>query len=388
MAIFNYAGIYMVLDVNSPLPNDSINQADPAPSYNEVYLNRTFAILDAFREWPNLLGFFSANELINNNATVNTAPYIRAVTRDLKQYMQARGGRQVPVGYSAADVRPTLEGQSNYVQCTIGGTTQSDYINGGRSDFFGLNSYSWCGDATFQSSTYDQLASLFANTTIPVFFSEFGCNAVTPRTFTEIATLYSSQMTTWSGGLVYEWTQEPNNFGLVQVNNDGSLTILQDYVNLQNQYNNVNLTQILSANTTANALTPPTCDAALVPGFPSFDLPAQLPAISSLIKNGAPGATVGSSTTPTSTALAINVTPLSGPMTSTLSVTQASSANAPGGATGAPAATAAASSSGGSRTTSSSAAASSTGAAVNIEAKANNAAFGVGVGAAAMWLMG
>lgn len=194
----------MVLDVNSPLPGESINQADPAPSYNAAYLNRTFAILDNFREFPNLLGFFSANELINMDSNTNTAPYIRAVTRDLKQYMQARGGRQAPVGYSAADVRDVLQDTSNYVQCTIGGTTASDYINGGRSDFFGLNSYSWCGDATFQSSTYDQLAEIFANTTIPVFFSEFGCNKVEPRTFTEIAALYGPQMTTWSGGLVYE----------------------------------------------------------------------------------------------------------------------------------------------------------------------------------------
>jgi len=48
--------------------------------------------------------------------------------------MQARGGRQVPVGYSAADVREILVSTSNYLQCTIGGTTASDYINGGRSD--------------------------------------------------------------------------------------------------------------------------------------------------------------------------------------------------------------------------------------------------------------
>jgi len=38
--------------------------------------------------------------------------------------------------------------------------------------FFGLNSYSWCGNATFVSSTYNQLVADFANTTIPVFFSE------------------------------------------------------------------------------------------------------------------------------------------------------------------------------------------------------------------------
>lgn len=191
----------MILDVNSPLPNESINQDDPSSSYDSAYLNRTFAILDNFREFPNTLGFFSANELINADTNTGDAPYIRAVTRDLKQYLQARGGRQVPIGYSAADVRDILVDTSNYVQCTIGGTTSADYINGGRSDFFGLNSYSWCGDATFVSSTYNQLAADFANTTIPVFFSEFGCNTPSPRTFTEIAALYGPQMTTWSGGL-------------------------------------------------------------------------------------------------------------------------------------------------------------------------------------------
>jgi len=73
--------------------------------------------------------------LINTEANANEdAAYIRAVTRDLKQYMQARGGRQVPVGYSAADVRAILVNTANYLQCTIGGTSASDYISGGRSD--------------------------------------------------------------------------------------------------------------------------------------------------------------------------------------------------------------------------------------------------------------
>lgn len=158
----------MVLDVNSPLPNESINQAAPATSYNAAYLNRTFAVLDAFREYPNTLGFFAANELINDASNDFDAPYIRAVTRDLKEYMTARGGRQIPVGYSAADVRPILVDTANYVSCRIGSGT-----NDGKVDFFGLNSYSWCDGDNFMTSTYDVLASDFANTTIPVFFSEF-----------------------------------------------------------------------------------------------------------------------------------------------------------------------------------------------------------------------
>jgi len=159
----------MVLDVNSPLPNESINQLAPWTSYNSGYLNRTFAILDAFRQYPNTLGFFASNEVINDLSNDFNAPYIRAVTRDLKEYMAARGGRQIPVGYSAADVRPILVDTANYVSCSISGVQ-----NDGKADFFGLNSYSWCNGDNFQTSTYNVLADDFANTTIPVFFSEFG----------------------------------------------------------------------------------------------------------------------------------------------------------------------------------------------------------------------
>jgi len=59
--------------------------------------------------------------------------------------MQARGGRQVPVGYSAADVRAILVNTASYLQCTIGGTTASDYINGGRSDVSILPAAGGCG---------------------------------------------------------------------------------------------------------------------------------------------------------------------------------------------------------------------------------------------------
>jgi hypothetical protein len=82
------------------------------------------------------------------------------------------------------------------------------------SDFFGLNSYSWCGgDATFQSAGYNTLVDMFKDSAIPVFFSEYGCNKVMPRVFDEVAALYSSQMTALSGGLVYEYSQvSPQHF--------------------------------------------------------------------------------------------------------------------------------------------------------------------------------
>ena len=169
-SIFNAVGIYMIIDVNAPLDGASIDRTKPRQTYDTEYLNRTFNIIDAFRGYPNTLGFFGANELINDVPTAKgNPPYIRAVQRDMKNYMKARGGRQIPVGYSAADVKELRHDQANYLQCYIDG----DKNDMSRSDFFGINSYSWCGDSSFQNAGYDQLVDVFGNLTMPIFFSEY-----------------------------------------------------------------------------------------------------------------------------------------------------------------------------------------------------------------------
>lgn len=96
------AGIYLALDINTP--KYSIRRDRPAPSYNSVYLQNVFATIDEFHKYDNTLLFFSGNELINDIPTSNTAPYVKAVTRDIKQYIGNRGYRKIPVGYSAADI--------------------------------------------------------------------------------------------------------------------------------------------------------------------------------------------------------------------------------------------------------------------------------------------
>jgi hypothetical protein len=76
MSIFNAAGIYVILDVNSPMV--SLNRAEPASSYNADYLKYVFSQVENFKGYPNTLGFFAANEVINDigTATANP-PYIR-----------------------------------------------------------------------------------------------------------------------------------------------------------------------------------------------------------------------------------------------------------------------------------------------------------------------
>ena len=287
-SIFNAVGIYMILDVNTPLPNESINSGDPSSSYDSTYLEQIFGVVEAFKNYPNTLGFFAANELINDNVTGATdPPYIRAVTRDLKNYIAKHSSRTIPVGYSAADVRPVLIDTWEYVQCAINGSA-SDMS---RSDFFGLNSYSWCGStATYESSGYNVLVADFSNTTIPVFFSEYGCNIIEPRVWDEVQALYSPMMTSvMSGGLAYEFTEGSNNYGLVNISANESATLRVDYNNLQAQLNKISISALESVNSTATALTPPTCSSSLIDnsGFDNqFNIPAVPPGGQELIDNG------------------------------------------------------------------------------------------------------
>lgn len=300
-SIFNAAGIYLLLDVNSPLPNQSLNRGEPWTSYNTDYLKRVFAVVEAFKSYPNTLGFFSGNEVINEESVEQVPDFIRAVTRDLKQYISKHVSRPIPVGYSAADVRSLLADTWAYLSCGIDDQSES------KIDFFGLNSYSWCGDSSFTTSGYDVLVQGFSNTTIPVFFSEYGCNDPNPRIFTEVPVLYGPQMTTvMSGGLVYEYSQEVSNYGLVNLNDNKTVSLRGDYGSLQEQYNKIDIKQLMSGNATATSLTPPTCAKSLITssGFPTgFDVPDQPDGAKDIIDSGLSDAPSGKTVDVTDTAV-------------------------------------------------------------------------------------
>lgn len=232
--------------------------------------------------------FFSGNEVINDVPSSITAPYIRAVTRDIKQYIKAHSDRSIPVGYSAADVREVLIDSWAYMQCSLTGDDTDDSI----ADIFALNSYSWCGDATFEEAGYDKLVEYFNETSIPVFMSEYGCNEIKPRVFDEVAGLYGERMTSFfSGGVVYEYTQEKNDYGLVVLNEDGSATLRTDYDNFQKQLNKLNFTELQSTKSLVPEIPFPKCDKKLIKSgkFPSnfTDIPTPpKDGTADLIKNG------------------------------------------------------------------------------------------------------
>jgi len=230
MKMLDDAGIYLALDANTP--DYSLNRENAATlrrSYNDVYLQNVFATIDAFADYNNLLLFFSGNEVINEKSNTNAAPYIKAVTRDMKQYISNRKSRMIPVGYSAADVSENIEQQALYFNC---GSDDS------RSDFFAFNDYSWCDPSSFEQSGWDVKVQTYSNYSKPIFLSEFGCITNT-RQWGEIAALYSTDMTSvYSGGLAYEYTVEENGYGLVSISSNGEIEPNEDFGRLRTAYQN------------------------------------------------------------------------------------------------------------------------------------------------------
>ncbi|KAK7207924.1 Glucanosyltransferase-domain-containing protein [Myxozyma melibiosi] len=241
------AGIYLLLDVNTPIYGQSLNRDEPWTTYTESYLTHVFAVIEAFAGYNNTLGFFAGNEVVNNETSAEASPhYVKAVVRDMKEYMGNHTIRQIPVGYSSADDLDYRVSLANYLEAG----PAEDAV-----DFYGVNSYEWCGENTFEGAGFDTLVENFENYTIPVFFSEFGCNLVQPRLFEEVASIFSNNMSkVFSGGLVYEYSQEDSDYGLVSIADDGSVTMLSDFTALSAKF----ATATTSGLSTASASARPT----------------------------------------------------------------------------------------------------------------------------------
>lgn len=139
----------------------------------------------------------------------------------MRQYINKQGLRKIPVGYSAADVSDSRMEMAHYMNC---GTDEE------RSDFFAFNDYSWCSPSSFKEAGWDQKVKNFTGYGLPIFLSEYGCIKPGPRTFEEIASLYSTDMTeVYSGGLVYEYSEEGSGYGLVEIKDSTSVEELKGF---------------------------------------------------------------------------------------------------------------------------------------------------------------
>lgn len=224
MTLLATAGIYLVLDVNSPLEGQHLNRYEPWTTYNEIYIKHVFDVIHEFSGYNNTLGFFAGNEIVNDETSANHAPvYVKAIVRDMKQFLKQISPRPIPVGYSAADDLAYRISLAEYLECYDSEPVETI-------DFYGVNTYQWCGEQTFLTSGYNHLVRDYSGYSKPIFFSEYGCNEVLPRTFKEVESIFSNQMTdVFSGGLLYEYSQQPNNYGLVDYDEDGNVILLPDF---------------------------------------------------------------------------------------------------------------------------------------------------------------
>lgn len=96
-------------------------------------------------------------------------------------------------------------------------------------------------------------------------------------------------MSVISGGLVYEYSQEEADYGLVLINANGTVTLLQDYDNLQEQFNKIDMSAQTSINSGSVKIQPPQCSASLIKAnefSKNFTIPAVCPGCQQLISNG------------------------------------------------------------------------------------------------------
>lgn len=227
MEMLQNAGIYLVADLSEP--KTSINRDDP--KWDVELYSRYTAVVDELAPYSNVIGFFAGNEVSNNKSNTDASAFVKAAVRDTKAYIKKKNYRPMGVGYATNDDAEIRDDMADYFNCN----SRDESI-----DFWGYNIYSWCGDSSFKESGYDKVVKEFSKYSVPVFFAEYGCNEVRPRKFTDVAALYGPQMTpVISGGIVYMYFQEANNYGLVDLKDD-KVKPRTDFKNLKEQISKIN----------------------------------------------------------------------------------------------------------------------------------------------------
>ncbi|KAI0884929.1 glycoside hydrolase family 72 protein [Annulohypoxylon maeteangense] len=205
------AGIY-VLPCIAPPYDESADLSELNPYRLEV-LQWYFKAVDNMTKYPNTLGLVLSCEFINDVYRTVLAPMLRAVVRDVKKYIRLiarkKNVRALPVGIFAPDEPSLLKPHYEYF---VSGPEKEAI------DFLGFNEFSRPRESPLHESSYDDIIEIFASSPVPVFFSMYGNNTVSPRLFHETNCLYCdfNMLSIFSGGFVYEFFQKPGTqFGLI-----------------------------------------------------------------------------------------------------------------------------------------------------------------------------
>ncbi|KAI0965342.1 Glucanosyltransferase-domain-containing protein [Xylaria arbuscula] len=257
--------IYVVADLSEP--STSIDSNDP--EWTVPLYERYTAVVDAFSKYNNVIGFFAGNEVVEKANQTEAAAFVKAAVRDTKAYIKSQKYRDtLGVGYATADV-PSRDQLAHYFACQPESDVDTSI------DFWGYNVYSWCGYSNYAMSSYGEREEFFSDYPVPVFFAEYGCidgipGGPTHRPFTEVPVLFGNMTDVFSGGIVYQWFQSTNNYGLVQI--DGNdVNPEPDFTSLMSQ-----LAKVTPSSTQSSAYKP-TNTAPACPTTESSWLPVASP---------------------------------------------------------------------------------------------------------------
>lgn len=226
MKLLDDAGIYVISDLSEP--SNSINRDDP--KWDTTLFKRYTGVVDNLAAYDNVVGFFAGNEVSNNKSNTEASAFVKAAVRDTKKYIKDNKSRWLGVGYAANDDKDIRIEIADYFNCG----PETDSI-----DYWGYNIYSWCGKSSMELSGYSDWVKFFSNYSVPVFFAEYGCNepdGAAGRIWQETTALYQNEMTkVFSGGIVYMYFQEANDYGVVEIENNKAVK-LKDFKGLAEKH--------------------------------------------------------------------------------------------------------------------------------------------------------
>jgi 1,3-beta-glucanosyltransferase GAS5 len=194
MFAFGEAGIYIVvrLDGIFTSPAEMIGSEGTNVFYDYVYIDALKASIDIFQKYPNTLGF-----LVRASSNPYALTYSKSMIRDLKDYIEEKGYRAIPVG-------------ALNVGFTADRLAAAEYLNCGEmhhfADFFALlftiEEQLGCDNMIEMLQT--RLVDDWRGYSVPSYI-HYGCPANKSVDFTQVQVLYNNDTTkVFSGGVVHD----------------------------------------------------------------------------------------------------------------------------------------------------------------------------------------